>query len=101
MRGYITKSDLAKHWDTDESTVDLDDVGCDSCNFETPKLKFYPMRSGDINEPEVNKLLCDVCASTMAGNAYEYPRQYEGERKTLQMLAYCTNLILQKIGELK
>lgn len=42
---------------------------CDSCRFET-KVQLY-------EGPKKEKWLCGLCAGSLAGNAYEYPEQYE------------------------
>jgi predicted Zn-ribbon and HTH transcriptional regulator len=66
---------------------------CESCGYETERLTLYDSHNGD------NPLawLCEVCASTYAGNAYHYPRQYEN-RHIMQQISYCTNLILDTMG---
>jgi ribosomal protein L37AE/L43A len=66
---------------------------CESCNFETSALKDY--RKG-IRRDE-SKWLCELCASTHAGSALEYTRQYEGQRVILQTICYVGNLILSRL----
>lgn len=51
---------------------------CDSCGYKT-EVKEYPVfplshlgRCG-----KITKVLCHLCASTIAGNAYENPDMYD------------------------
>ena len=67
---------------------------CDSCGYETDNLTTYR------DYPAEEKVrLCNVCASTKAGNAQQYPNQYPN-RDVLEMIAYTTNMILDEIKKL-
>ncbi len=65
---------------------------CQSCAYETDRLKYYPFAL----RQEEGMWLCELCASTHAGNACEYPNQYP-ERKTLATICYVGNVILAAI----
>lgn len=47
-----------------------EDNPCDSCSAEVP-TEIYRMGLG-----EKQKRLCEFCANTFVGTAYEYPEQY-------------------------
>lgn len=50
------------------------------------------------NEDKEWAWLCDVCRSTMAGNTYLYPRNYEhGTALVMQMLAWGINEIKRTV----
>lgn len=66
---------------------------CYSCDYTTDKLKPYPADRGCGKE---DAWLCDVCASTLAGNAYFWPTHYESA-EVMKQISYCTNLILDAI----
>ena len=74
---------------------------CYSCGFETKAIKSY-RRSREIataNEKSIDggvKWLCFLCASTLAGNAYEYPDLYP-DSNTLKTICYVGNVILDKL----
>lgn len=65
---------------------------CDSCDYETKKLKWYESPGSQ----NVEAWLCEVCAGTLAGNAYHNPRQYDNA-PIMKQISYCTNLILDAI----
>lgn len=82
---------------TDE-TDEMPPEGCDSCRFETALKRYDNHRSIGLHASgPKSKWLCELCASTMAGNAHEYPEQYRGERATLQTLCYVGNAILTEL----
>lgn len=65
---------------------------CHSCGFETHELKYYgPSVFGKTD----GKWLCDLCASTFAGTAVDYPTHYDGP--TLATICYVGNVILAEI----
>lgn len=81
---------------------------CDCCQFETSDLTDYGYardgRDGRAMSPEDmgHKWLCDLCAGTMAGNAYEHPRSFEpGTFVVLKTICYVGNAILRAIRESK
>lgn len=41
--------------------------------------------------------LCRLCASTLAGNAYDYPEQYQGQAAVLKTICYVGNTILAEV----
>jgi hypothetical protein len=82
---------------------------CDACGFRT-KTKSYERQSTRFKESYRRKnpgknvpkqALCDVCANTMSGNAYDYGYELHPEGPILAMVAYCTNLILKEISNLR
>lgn len=74
--------------------MSMDDLPeCDSCGYQTA-LKPYQRGFPEQGEPAH---LCDLCASTRAGNAQEYPRQYEGQTAILQTICYVGNAILDAL----
>jgi hypothetical protein len=70
---------------------------CEFCEFETTDLKAYS-NSPFTDNTDTHKWLCKLCAATPAGNACEYPRQYEGELNTLKTICYVGNAILKAIA---
>ncbi len=74
---------------------ELEETECESCGYKGVKLKSYQLYGEQ--EPS---LLCRVCASTRAGNAYQYPNQYPNG-DVLMMLAWGINYLADVIGEQK
>lgn len=70
---------------------------CDSCEFETSELIAYPVRRNFPKESEP-KWLCDLCASTAAGSAHEYPEQYGESAQVLKTICYVGNAVLAAIA---
>lgn len=70
---------------------------CESCGYETTAIKAYPNTRG-LPQEETWKWLCNLCAGTVAGNAYEYPEQYD-DASTLQTICYVGNAILDAINK--
>ncbi len=70
---------------------------CDCCQFEPVLIRDYQMGVLTRNE---TKSLCNLCAGTMAGNAYEYPEQYRGQKETLMAICHVGNAILGKLESL-
>lgn len=70
---------------------------CLSCGFGTTHLTGYPRRR-NINYAEgcETKWLCDLCASTDAGTAVDYPTQYP-DIASLRTVCYVGNVILAAI----
>jgi hypothetical protein len=65
---------------------------CESCGATAPLFFFdtVPLHPG--------RYLCEICASTFAGNMTQYPDQYDHSAVTLaQIVAHTGNLILDKI----
>jgi hypothetical protein len=72
---------------------------CDSCGFRTEALIAYPVRRNFPKE-SAPKWLCDLCASTMAGNAHEYPEQFREGRAgdVMKTICFVGNTILAAIA---
>ena len=69
---------------------------CENCAFETKEIKAYKMyRKSPVTQ---YKWLCDLCASTPAGNAYEYPEQFHNV-PLFQTVCYIGNAIIQAIEQ--
>lgn len=65
---------------------------CDFCGYPTEKLEFYKYSHADVE----NAWLCEVCASTAAGTAYHFPRQYD-QKEIMKQISFCANMILERI----
>lgn len=75
---------------------------CDACSSKNVITVPYRMHRNwpeDRSNDYMN--LCDLCASTPMGNAYEYPEQYEDERNILKTICYIGNAIIKAIKENK
>lgn len=76
----------------DDPLPDLNEktTECESCQAPHVELKFYekPTFSDRIAADKGN-WLCNLCASTMAGNAMDYPDQYRDGRSGDVMRAVC------------
>lgn len=71
--------------------------GCFSCGFETVNLTEYPRRRAiDYAEGCETKWLCELCASTDAGTAVDYPTQFV-DIASLRTICYVGNVILAAI----
>ena len=67
---------------------------CQSCGYETKLTPYgmtrnFPRESGE-------KWLCELCAGTMTGTAYEYPEQFECVQ-LMQVVCYIGNTILDAV----
>jgi hypothetical protein len=72
---------------------------CDCCQFKTEALKPYEVFFASKAVQTTHKWLCELCASTYAGNAYEYPEQYPYQVATLRAMCYIGNVLLKAIQE--
>lgn len=70
---------------------------CCSCGFKTEELEEYGPTA--FQKPARTKWMCLLCASTMAGNAYDYPDQYRENADVLKTICFVGNTILRAIGE--
>lgn len=68
---------------------------CRSCHFVTSNLKWY--RSMKLGQSYPGKWLCHLCASTLAGNAVDYPEQYTKNSAVLECICFVGNTILEAI----
>lgn len=71
---------------------------CDGCRF--PGLPLETYTSSPMSRFEGPKHLCKLCASTFIGNSVDYPEQYD-DKDTMQLVGYCTNLILQRLNQIE
>ena len=69
---------------------------CDACHFSTRHLHKVPRPFFAREQPD--QWFCDLCWSSFAGNAAQYPDQYP-EKKVLHHLCYLTNVLLEAIGD--
>lgn len=71
---------------------------CASCEFKTEEL--IPCRRYD-QSSVANRVkddwLCNLCASTSAGTAQHYPRQYQGQIAVLSTMCYIGNELLAAV----
>lgn len=78
-----------------------DELTCDSCRYPAKDLTSYNHRlnqfRADVTEEAKKILLCELCASTSAGTAKQYPNQFEGEINTMQTLCFIGNAILDAL----
>jgi len=79
---------------------------CHSCSAELPleKLKDFSDSYGGAFGPHTDKgpfNLCELCASTFAGNSVAYPDQYGYSGKILQAICFVGNKILRRIDEIE
>jgi hypothetical protein len=71
---------------------------CDSCHFQTDDLKMYHDRIAGLRHPEkADGWLCELCASTLAGNAWRWPEQYGDSGNTMRTVCYVGNVVLAAI----
>lgn len=61
---------------------------CEFCHYKTV--------TDEYSNAGKSAQLCEVCASTMAGNAYFYPNPHV-DADVLRMIAYTTNMILDAL----
>lgn len=80
-----------KYIPSDDSQQDFHE--CASCGCVAPLYKF---KGDSIIQPREDYFLCELCASTAAGNAHAYPNQYR-EGGTLKHICAVGNLILDKV----
>lgn len=69
---------------------------CECCDSTDVPLKTYGMNRHWPQEDK-KKWLCILCASTAAGNAFEYPEQYRGSADILSAISFVGNMILKEI----
>jgi hypothetical protein len=79
-----------------EPTAPDDPPECDSCHFVGPVKGYETFAPGPMKGQ--TKHLCALCASTLAGNALEYPDQYP-HRDVLRTICYVGNVLLAAIQE--
>ena len=86
---FATKEELLEYFD------DMEDCGCDSCDFKTEELHLYKDRCQH-SEGIGFWASCDICFTTLTSVAHRYPDQFPNVN-AMKVTAYCTNLILEKI----
>jgi hypothetical protein len=76
---------------------------CDNCWWKTDDLQEFDAYARTVGHgpftPDADKAwawLCEVCRSTRAGNAYQYPRQYE-DGDVMALTAWGINRVLAEI----
>lgn len=75
---------------------------CESCDFVTAEIAKYSMMRFFPAQPNRVKWLCELCASTMAGSAFEYPEQYPDKSgEILRAICYVGNSIIAEIRATK
>jgi hypothetical protein len=73
---------------------------CFFCRHPAAALRPY-FRNRNSLEAERYSWLCNLCADTQAGRAEEYPRQFEGQSETLQVICYVGNEIIQHLRRMQ
>lgn len=80
-----------------EQTNDLEE--CSACAAVVP-VSDFPIHDTRYGEHLDLRYLCELCASTPAGNAQEYPQQWESQNKDImQVTNYSANMILLQMGK--
>lgn len=88
---YATIAELEKNWNIKKGDLDPCDIQCDFCSFETKDLHLCDHRGDE------KAALCNVCYTTFAGNAYQYPDQYRNNNvNVMALIANCTNKMLSQ-----
>ena len=70
-------------------------IKCDSCGYPAPLSEFTMSTVGLLRGQKA--MLCEICAKTAIGQAYEFPHQYEGQDATMRAVGYVANRILDEI----
>ena len=78
-----------------------DPVNCDACEAHAPLFPFRQHASSYGPIGVQIALLCNLCASTAAGNAYKYPYQYRDQASVLFANSFTANAILTELGTFK
>ncbi len=76
---------------------------CSFCQFEGAKTKIYKMTTEFVKGSMADQdpiEFCDICAGSMAGNAYCYPSQYPNI-EVMKMISTVGNMIMAKIDKLE
>lgn len=78
--------------------LDVEDPTCDACGYSSPDLVVQHYKSSPDGRSSNNdgKNLCDLCAGTFAGNAFDYPAQYPYS-DIMFMVSYVGNAIIEEI----
>jgi ribosomal protein L37AE/L43A len=71
-------------------------TNCHSCGFKTMSLRAYRASELGSRKHNTHMWLCLLCASTLTGNAYEYPDQYDNA-DVLKTICFVGNTILEEI----
>lgn len=73
---------------------------CDFCGFVTDELQAFDHRGGtSVRLGGETMWLCDLCASTPASSAHEFPAHYKGEVAIMKTICYVGNVLLAAIEE--
>lgn len=80
---------------TDELTAFADDeLGCEACGFVADHAEdleqFHKGPPMSAMGGEEERILCNICFTTFAGNAHQYPEQYPN-RDVMFLVANLTN----------
>jgi len=71
------------------------------CAFCESLVPVFSFRVGVASSYEgKRKWLCELCATTPAGTAVDYPRQWESEhRDIMQCVNFSSNMVLMALGK--
>jgi hypothetical protein len=76
-----------------EPLDDQEPLECDSCGQPVPVAAFWRGYGGKRTD---SKYLCELCASSLAGNTVDHPAQYP-DAVVMQTVAAVGNLVLQRL----
>lgn len=74
---------------------------CESCQSEDLEVEAYSDQRNWPKSEGKTVDMCEVCAGTLLGNAFQYPALYQKESHLYMCVAQCTNMILKAIREEK
>ena len=78
---------------------------CDGCKTKEIPVTDYTRRRHDWTKEMIADgetwHLCKFCASSRIGNSSQYPKQYYGEKATLETLGLFMNHIESRLNELE
>lgn len=77
----------------DNNEQDAEPPRCDCCGYDNPVGGVEEYKRQNFNNPGT-KLLCEICAGTLAGTYYEYPEMYRQEFSGMAHTCWCTNHLL-------
>lgn len=68
---------------------------CAACGYSATGMRFFEYSAIE-DRAERGRYLCKVCSATLSGRSEAKPGRIRGE-EAIQMMAYCTNLLLDAI----
>ena len=68
---------------------------CYACGYETDRVKPYDRQNFDCKGETM--WLCELCAGSLGGNAFDWPAQYD--QPLFRTICYVANVILDEVRE--